>query len=78
VKHAVIVRLHRRFEEYVHEKDGVEFWLARELQELLGYSEWRNFETAIEKARTACQSARQTVADHFVDVNKMVGPRIAR
>lgn len=38
-----IVELNQRFEEFAYEQDGVEYWLARELQELLGYSEWRNF-----------------------------------
>ncbi|MEX2280852.1 MAG: DNA damage-inducible protein D [Gemmatimonadota bacterium] len=72
MKKSVIVRLHRRFEDYAHEEGGVEYWLARELQELLGYTEWRNFEQVIDKAMTACANAGQEVADHFVDVNKMI------
>lgn len=51
---------------------GVEFWLARDIQHLLGYSEWRNFVTVINKGKTACEVSGHTVADHFVDVNKMV------
>ena len=46
--------------------------LPRELHELLGYSEWRNFGQVIEKAKTACKKAGQDAADHFVGVNKMV------
>ena len=72
MKKAVITRLHRRFEDSAHQQDGVEYWLARELQDLLGYTEWRNFEQVIAKARTACANAGQDVADHFVDVNKMI------
>ena len=54
-------------------ESGVEFWLARDLQHLLGYAEWRNFaSSAISKARTACELTGHRVADHFVDVNKMV------
>lgn len=53
-------------------ENGVEFWLARDLQVLLGYTEWRNFLKAIDKAETACELSGQRVADHFVDVNKMV------
>jgi len=34
---------------------GIEFWLARDLQHLLGYTEWRNFATVISKAKTACE-----------------------
>jgi DNA-damage-inducible protein D len=72
MKKEIVVRLHKSFEERVHEQEGVEFWLARELQELLGYAEWRNFSQVIDKAKTACANAGQAVADHFVDVNKMV------
>lgn len=52
--------------------DGFEFWLARDLQHLLGYDEWRNFQNVISKAKTACEISKQAVSDHFVDVNKMV------
>ena len=51
---------------------GVEYWLARDLQHLLGYHEWRNFTMVIAKARTACEVSGHRVADHFVDANKMV------
>ena len=68
----VITKLHRSFEERAQQQDGVDFWYARELQELLGYDEWRNFERAISKAKTACENAGQGTGDHFVDINKMV------
>jgi DNA-damage-inducible protein D len=51
---------------------GVEYWLARDLQHLLGYDEWRNFTTVIAKAKTACDVSGHCIADHFVDANKMV------
>jgi DNA-damage-inducible protein D len=38
----------------------------------LGYAEWRNFLKVVEKAKTACANAGFSIADHFVDVNKMV------
>ena len=62
------------FEEHAQQTEGgVEYWLARDLQHLLGYVEWRNFSTtAISKAKTACEVSGHSVADHFVDVNKMV------
>ncbi len=54
-------------------ENGIEFWLARDLQHLLGYTEWRNFHsTAITKAKTACEVSGHAIGDHFVDVNKMV------
>ena len=72
MKTELITQLHKNFEEHVHEEDGVEFWLARELQELLGYGEWRNFENVIDKAKIACKGSKQEHSDHFVDVNKMI------
>lgn len=72
MKPAIIRRLHKNFEDYIHVQDGVEFWFARDLQKLLGYDEWRNFLRVIEKARESCESSGNTVPDHFVDVNKMV------
>jgi DNA-damage-inducible protein D len=68
----IVVRLHKSFEDAAYEQDGVEYWLARDIQVLLGYDEWRNFTNVIEKAKTACGNAGQKVFDHFVDVNKMV------
>ena len=68
----IIARLHKNFEDYAHEKDGVEFWYARELQQLLGYDKWSNFEGVIEKAKIACETAEQKVSDHFADAGKMV------
>lgn len=53
-------------------EDGSEYWSARDLYKVLGYTEWRNFTTAIEKAKEACQNSGQAVPDHFVEVNKMV------
>jgi len=53
-------------------ENGVEYWLARDLQVLLGYTEWRNFTKIIEKAETACDVSGHRPSDHFVDVNKMV------
>lgn len=67
-----IVKLNKSFEEYAYEQDGVDYWLARELQELLGYTEWRNFLNAIDKAKESCKTTGELVSDHFVEVNKMV------
>jgi DNA-damage-inducible protein D len=67
-----IKKLNKQFEEYAYEQDGTEYWLARELQELLGYSDWRNFLNAVNKAKESCKASGEEVSDHFVDVNKMV------
>lgn len=68
-----ISKLKLIFDDIVHTtEDGLEFWYARELQVVLGYSEWRNFNTAIEKAKIACETVKGTTIDDFVDVNKIV------
>jgi len=69
---STIAKLHKSFEEYAYEQNGVEYWLARELQELLSYADWRNFLNAIDKAKESCKTGNEAVSDHFVDVNKMV------
>lgn len=73
MKKEVIVRLHASFEELVHkDEDGGEYWLARDLQELLGYAKWENFAKVIDKAGTACKASGYDSEDHFLDVRKMV------
>ena len=52
--------------------DGSEYWSARDLSKLLGYKEWRNFTTAIPKAKEACEKSGYAVSDHFVEANKMI------
>ena len=64
----------KTFEDIKHiDEYGEEFWYARELQETLKYSEWRNFINTIEKAKNACKTSGFEIQDHFVNVNKMVG-----
>jgi DNA-damage-inducible protein D len=73
MKKEVIVRLHASFEELVQaDETGGEFWLARDLQELLGYAKWENFAKVIQRATLACQGAGYDPLDHFLDVRKMV------
>ena len=68
-----IQALTETFEGHAQQTDsGVEYWLARDLQYLLGYTEWRNFTAVITKAKTASEVSGQTISDHFVNVNKMV------
>ena len=74
MKKDLVHNLTESFEAHANKTDGgVEFWLARDLQHLLGYAEWRNFSSSvISKAKTACEVSGHEVSDHFVDVNKMV------
>jgi len=67
-----ITKLNQSFEEYAYEQDGVGYWLARELQELLGYADWRNFLNAVERAKESCKTTGEAVSDHFVDVTKTI------
>lgn len=74
MKTELIQSLTETFEGHAQQTEsGIEYWLARDLQHLLGYTEWRNFNsTAISKARTACEISGHPVEDHFVGVTKMV------
>lgn len=61
------------FENIKHFNDyGQEFWYARELQNALEYTEWRNFSKTISKAIEACAKSGNNVNDHFVEINKTI------
>jgi len=53
-------------------EDGSEYWSARDLARILGYTEYRKFKNAIQKAEEACQNSNQAVADHFAHVGGMI------
>jgi len=71
---------YQSFEDIKHiDEEGREFWLARELAEALDYSEWRNFQKAIDRARIACENSKVPVQHHFVEANKTISmPKGAR
>lgn len=72
MKKEFIAELFKKFEDACHNLEGIECWSAREVQEILGYSEWRNFTKIIEKASKACEASGEDVNDHFVGVTKMI------
>ena len=55
-----------------HDENGKEYWDARELMPLLGYSKWSNFKGVVKKAEIACKNSKAIVQNHFADVGKMV------
>ena len=71
-----IATLKRSFDEiartHADSSDSVEYWYARELQQLLGYSRWEDFEKAVQRGITACENTGVPVENHFREVPKMV------
>lgn len=73
MKKELIHNLTTTFEAHAQQTEAdVEYWLARDLQYLLGYAKWDNFLNVVSKARTACEISGHEVRDHFADVGKMV------
>ena len=55
------------------DENGNEFWSARQLSKIIDYTEFRNFQPVIERAKDACKNSGQPVENHFVDYHEMVG-----
>lgn len=73
MKTELIQTLTSTFEGHAQKtENGIEYWLARDIQHLLGYSKWDNFLNVVSKAKTACDISGHEVTDHFADVGKMV------
>lgn len=62
----------KKFDDIRHETDGVDYWYAREIMELLEYAKWQNFEKIVAKAKISCENNWIEVDDHFVEVSKMI------
>lgn len=73
MKNEIVESMTEDFEAHAQKADAdIEFWLARDLQQLLGYGEWRNFINVITKAKVSCETSGHATSDHFVDVNKTI------
>lgn len=61
------------FEDIRHfDENGIEYWYGRELQKILEYNKWENFEKVINKAMIACENTGISVTEHFPDVRKTI------
>lgn len=67
-----IALLTQGFDSISHQEQHIEYWLARELQPMLGYKTWENFETAIKRAMDSVLSSGMEPLDHFREVTKMI------
>ncbi len=73
MKNEIIQSFADNFDTHSQTTDsGVEFWFARDLQHLLEYSKWDNFQNVLSKAKTACEVSGHEISDHFPEVRKMV------
>lgn len=72
MKKELINELFQKFEQACYLYNDIECWSARELQEILGYTQWSNFLKVIEKAKEACKHAGSMISDHFVDIGKLI------
>ena len=74
MKKSVVSKLISELERLVQVEleSGVEFWLARDLQIVLGYTKWDNFRKVVESAMTACETSGNKASDHFPEVGKMI------
>lgn len=67
-----IQELFNKFESIAIDYEGVECWSARELAPVMGYIQWRNFLSIIERAKESAENAGESSYDHFAEVSKMV------
>jgi len=70
----IIIKLQDDFNQIssILENTDIEYWYARDLQKVLGYSEWRNFNNVVEKAKISSKTAKIDPSYHFVNINKTI------
>ena len=64
-------------DSYANVEDGVEYWLARDLMEPMGYTRWENFAEVVKRAKVSCETNKTPVDSHFRDTTKMVTAGVA-
>ena len=66
-----------KLDSYANVEDGVEYWLARDLMEPMGYTRWENFAEVVKRAKVSCETNKTPVDSHFRDTTKMVTAGVA-
>ena len=72
MKKELVAELLTRFEDARTDLNGTECWSARDLQEILGYTRWHNFQNAVDKAKEACSNVGENCDDHFLNVTRRI------
>ncbi len=75
MKKNLIIRMQCQFDQLAQthlEEAALEFWFARDLQELLGYARWKNFLTATQRAIESCNTTGYEPGRHFRGVTKLI------
>lgn len=72
MKKEYISELFKKFEDACYDYEGIECWSARDIQDILGYTQWRNFKNVIDKAEKSCEQAGEDAKNHFAEFSKMV------
>lgn len=72
MKKSQFSHLFEQLESFKKEVEGVEFWSARDLQEIFGYSKWQNFEVAVKKAAISAKNTSESIENHFTEASKTI------
>lgn len=73
MENELIEKTEKTFEEIKHiDKNGIEYWYARELMTTLGYTKWGNFKNVINKAKEACKGSNMSISEHFADIGRVL------
>lgn len=67
-----LININQSLDEIKRTEQDLDYWSARELMPYLGYSTWRMFNHALDRAKESCKKSDQSVKNHFVGAGKMV------
>ncbi len=72
MKKEILAELFNKLEDSRNLQDGIEFWSARDLQNIFAYTDWRNFIKVIEKAEKSCKTAEISIEDNFLKSKRFI------